>query len=166
MRRALLLLGVGVVVCVVAATPPAFTQSAASSRPEAVAPVTAVAPVVAAPAATTANVPVPLLTPDEAATLARSVSPDRLAALRSRADALAQRAVLDAQEGLFREPTAAEARALAPTATDAASVEAPLATGGAAIKTDASGVSLLVATVDGAGRVTTSHDTKGARRER
>lgn len=159
MRRALLMLGVAVVVCV-GATQSTFTQAPAPRRPQAPA-----APV-AAPAITTANVPMPTLTAEEAAAVARAMAPDALTAWRARTAVMAQRAVFDAQERAFREPTADEARALAPAAADTAPVEVVLPSGGAAIKADASSVSLLTATIDQHGRVVTAHGTPGGRHER
>jgi len=160
MRRATFVLGAAVAVCVVGVTQTSSTQSPVPVGPERHA-----APV-AGGAITTANVPMPTLTAEEAAAVARAMSRERLAALRARTGAVAQRAVLDAEEALFREPTAEEARALAPAAAPQTAVQVALPGGGAALKADASSVSLLTATVDESGRVVTSHDAKGARHDR
>ena len=96
--------------------------------------------------------------------LARRFSPDRLAAIRARLQADAQRAVRDEAEQAFREPTAGEAAALAGPPSEATAAEATLANGGAALKADASSLSFVRATVANGGTVVT-HDGKGARRD-
>ncbi len=62
----------------------------------------------------------PTLTAEEQKALAQRFSPERLAALRARMQADAQRAVRDEAEQGFREPTAEEAAALAGPASDSA----------------------------------------------
>jgi hypothetical protein len=151
MRTTVLLLGAGVVVCVVAAAQPTQTQAPASATS-------------AAPAVTTANVAMPTLTPEEQRALAVRFSPERLEALRTGVQADAQRAVRDEAENLFREPTAEEAAALAGPRADGTGTEAALPGGGAALKADVSSLEFLKATVGKDGTVVT-HDGKGARRD-
>jgi hypothetical protein len=155
MRITPLLLGAGVVVCVVAATQPTNTQAPVSA--------TAAAPVVA-PAITTANVPMPTLTAEEQKVLAQRFSPERLAALRARMQADTQRAVRDEAERGFREPTAEEAAALAGPASDSAGTEVALPGGGSALKADAASLEFVKVAVGKDGVVVT-HDGKGARRD-
>ena len=93
------------------------------------------------------------------------MAPARLAAARAQAALLAQRAVHDRDEQSFREPTAAEAAALAVPDSGTTSQEIAVPGGGFAVKTDASGLSLAIATV-GKDGVVTGHDTKGGRRDR
>lgn len=151
MRKSLLALGLGAA-CLVAATQSTSTQSA-------VAPAPATAPAVFTP--TVANVPMPELTAEEQKALAQRMSPERLAEIRARLQADAQRAVRDGAEG-FREPTAAEAAALALPAVEGQAVEVALPNGGVALKADASSLSLVTASVDAKGRVVVS-DKEGRR---
>lgn len=159
MRKTKLLLGAGIAVCVVVARQPASMQSPAPERAT-----PSVQVVAAAPPRTVANVPMPTLTPAEQAALAR-VEATRLAATRGYVADVAQRAVRDSGEGLFREPTAAEAAALALPAASGVAQEVPLSIGGYAVKTDPSALSLVVATA-GKDGVVTGHQAKGARRDR
>jgi len=152
MRITPLLLGAGVVVCVAVATQPTQTQ----------APVSATAAVPAA--ITTANVPMPTLTPEEQRALSQRFSPERLAAVRARLQADAQRAVRDEAEKGFREPTAEEAAALAGPASEAAGTAVALPGGGAALKADAASLEFVKVSVGKDGTVVT-HDGKGARRD-
>lgn len=157
MRITPLLLGAGVVVCVAAATQPTQTQAPVSA--------TAAAPVAApAPTRTVANVPMPTLTAEEQKALAQRFSPERLAVLRARLQADAQRAVRDEAEQAFREPTAAEAAALAGSSSEGAGAMVSLPGGGAALKADAASLEFVKATVGKDGTVIT-HDGKGARRD-
>ncbi len=159
MRTTRFLLGASIAGCVVVAMQTASMQSPtpASGPPED-------RVVVEAPPRTAANVPTPTLTPAETAALSRATAA-RLAAARTHAVGVAQRAVRDRDEGLFREPTAAEAAALALPAGTGAAAEQPISLGGYAVKTDASGVSLLVVTTGKDGTVT-GHDVKGGHRDR
>jgi hypothetical protein len=157
MRKALLLLGSGVAVCVVAATQPTQTQAPASAT----APASVAAP---APTPTVANVPMPTLTPEEHKALSQRFSPERLAAVRARLQADTQRAVRDEVEQGFREPTPEEAAALARPASDASGAEVALAGGGAALKADAASLEFVKVSVGKDGTIVT-HDGKGARRD-
>lgn len=151
MRTTLLMLGLGAV-CLLAATQTTFSQ----------APVPTAAPAAFTP--TVANVPMPALTAEEQKALARAAA----ASLdRSRRDVaiLAQRAVRDREDGLFREPTAAEASALASTVATGDTPEIPVPVGGYAVRTDVSGLSFAVVTRDKDG-VVTGHDAKGGPRVR
>jgi hypothetical protein len=154
MRRTFLLLAIAVV-CVGAAAQSTFTQSPAPAASSS-------APAVAAP--TVANVPMPTLTVDEQKALALRFSPERLAALRTRMQADAQRAVRDEAEQGFREPTAQEAAALARPSSDSTGTAVALAGGGAALKADATSLEFVKVTVGKDGAVVT-HDGKGARRD-
>ncbi len=155
MRKAILLLAAGVV-CVSAAQ-----STTTQSRVPATMPPARLTDTVR----TTANVPVPALTTEERAALAQATAPAVLAAARARADLLAQRAVRDSAEQAFRAPTAVEAAALAVPAGTGSAQEIALPMGGYALKTDASGVSLSVATV-GKDGVVTRHDGTGGHRDR
>lgn len=151
MRKALCLFGV---VALVAAAAAYVT----SSQPAEGAAVVAAAP-------TAANIQVPTLTPEEQQRLQRRFSPARLAAIRTRLQADAQRAMRDDAEQAFREPTAAEAAALTGAPREATSLEVPLAGGGAALRSDASSVNVVRATVGPDGAIVT-HEGQGARHER
>lgn len=153
MRKTLVLMGVVVASCVVAATQSASTQSPA--------PVPATASI-ATPATTTANIAMPTLTPDEQTALAQRFSPGRLAALRARLQTNAQRAVRDDAERGFREPTAEEAATLARPTSDATGSAVALAGGGAALKADAASLEFVKVTLGRDGTVVT-HDGKGVR---
>ena len=158
MKRALLVMGAVATVCAGAATQIASTQSLAPVRstPE-------IHTLTSAP--TTSNIAMPSLTPDEQEILARRSSPDRLAVIRARLHADAQRAVRDEAERAFREPTAGEAAALAGPPPEATAAEVMLANGGAALKADASSLVFVRASVANGGTVVT-HEGKGARRDK
>lgn len=160
MHKVLLLMGVGVVVFVGAATQPASLQSPApaSVSPASGAPAALVATV---PTLTVANVPVPTLTSEEQqaiAALVTAVRRDPSAAGQS-----AQRAVRDAAEELFREPTSSEAAALAQVTADGSAIEVALPGGGATIDTTAAQMNHLVAQRDVDGRVAMTHDVKSTK---
>lgn len=154
MRRALSVLGATVAICVVGATRSSSTQPPATTRAD------APAASAAAPAITTANVPMPILTDEEREYLRRAQSPER----RARVEALmaAQRTARDAETGEFRALTAAEAQALEPAVPAVAPQVFELPGGGVGVRADASHVSFSVATVDATGKVTTGHTAAGA----
>ena len=156
MRKAFLLLAAGLV-SGGAATQSTYTQSPvqATASP---APLTD-------DARTKANVPMPELTTEERAALVRRSSSAHLAAARANAQLVRQRAFRDHDEQAFRAPTAAEAAALAVPAGADAAQEIALPMGGYALKTDASGVSLAVATV-GKDGVAIGHGDEGGHRDR
>lgn len=155
MRRALYLAG-ALVAIGVAGTVPAAHEQPTSAASAAVTPIQA--------PATTANVEMPALTPDEERALARRFSPERLAAIRARVRGDVQRAVRDGAEQAFREPTAAEAAALGTRPAPAETGEVPLAGGGAALKADFSSLEFVKATVGSDGTVV-KHDGEGARND-
>ncbi len=140
--------------------------SAASSARQVQSPVSAGTSVAQAesPAPTVANIEMPALTPEEQQQLARRFSPERLAAIRERLQADAQRAVRDQAEQAFREPTAAEAAALAGPRTESTAATVALPGGGVALKADATNVEFVKATVGKDGVVVT-HEGKGGRRD-
>ncbi|WP_291984026.1 hypothetical protein [Luteitalea sp.] len=145
MRRVLVALGSGAVVCIVAAAP----ASMQSPTPAGAAVATPVAP---SPAITVSNLPDTAVTPEEARALAARVAP-KLSEIRQRL--AAQIAVRDAVEG-WRAPSADELAALTPTVADTGATVKTLPGGGQVLRTDASQLSALVATVEG-GVVTVRH---------
>lgn len=149
MRRALLVLGVAVAVCVVGATQSASTQPAAPPQAAVAADIT------------TANVPMPTLTAEEREYLRRAQSPERRARVAEMIGA--QRTARDTETGEFRTLTAAEARALAPELAASTPQVFELPGGGVGVRADASHVSFSVATVDASGKVTTGHSAAGAK---
>lgn len=140
--------------------------SASSSARQVQSPVSEGAPIAQAqsPAPTVANIAMPTLTPEEQQQIARRFSPERLAAIRARLHADAQRAVRDTAEQAFREPTAADAAALAGPRGEASATAVALPGGGVALKADVANVEFVKATVGKDGTVVT-HDGKGARRD-
>ena len=157
MKRPLLVMGAVAIVCAGAATQIASTQSLAPVRSTAETHALTSAP-------TTSNIGMPALTPEEQEMLARRSSPDRLAAMRARLQADAQRAVRDEAEQAFREPTAGEAAELAGPPPEATAAEVPLANGGALLKTDASSLVFVRASVAN-GATVVKHEGKAARRD-
>jgi hypothetical protein len=95
--------------------------------------------------------------------VAARYSPERLAAIRN---ALTSRvAVYDAAEKGMRAPTAAEAAALAPAASNAAQRYVTLRNGGLALRQDGSNVDYLIVDIAADGKKTTRHgsaDSVGA----
>lgn len=157
MRRALYLTGALVALGVAGTIHGTHAQSPATAR--------ATSATAASPAPTVANVAMPVLTPEEQRVLARRFSPERLDAFRARVRADAQRAVHDEAEQAFREPTDAEAAALALRAPEATGVSVPLANGGAAFRAEPAHLDFLKVTIGADGAVV-GHDGKGARREK
>lgn len=156
MRRVLYLMGVLVAVGAVGTTVhTTFAQSPAAARQMA-------SPVVTS-SPTVANVATPVLSAEEQEMLARRFSPERMAAIRARLQGEAQRAVRDDAERAFREPTAAEAAALAqrPTTTG---TPVHLANGGTALRAEGENIEFVTATI-GDGATVITHDGKGARRD-
>lgn len=153
MRKTLYLLG-ALAIIVGAATQHTSTQSPA---PVAVAPAPTMAP-------TVANVALPTLSAEEQQMLDRLASSGRLAAMREQVRGHAQRAVRDEAERGFREPTAAEAAALALGAPQSLDVEVALSGSGMALKTDVSSLEFVKGTVEKDGTVVTHNET-GARRD-
>lgn len=158
MKKALFVLGAGVAMCVVGATQSAHTQSALPAQ------ATAAVPVLApAPARTVANVPMPTLTPEE-----QKAFNALIVALRPQTPdgrSSAQRAVRDADEGLFREPTAAEAAFLSTELGGDAPEVFELPGGGVAVSTGAAGMSFVTASVDAQGRLVVKHEATAAGKE-
>jgi hypothetical protein len=157
MRRVLVALGGGAVVCLVAAAP----ASMQSPTPAGAAVTTPAAP---SPTITVSNLPDTSVTPDEARALAARIAP-KLPEIRQRL--AAQIAVRDAVEG-WRAPTAGELAALAPSVGDTSAAVKSLPGGGQVLRTDASQLSALVATVED-GVITVRHadgpSVKGGHRD-
>lgn len=161
MLKTLFLLSASVAVCVVLALQPVALQSPAPASATPAAPASVVAPT-----QTVANVPVPALTAEEQKAVAALVIAVRRDS--SAASQVTQRAVHDVAEGLFREPTAAEAAALAEVTADDAVTEIALPGGGAAIETTPAQMNHVVATRAANGRVAVTHSaesSKGGRRD-
>jgi hypothetical protein len=106
--------------------------------------------------------------PAQSATAAQNAaarfSPERLAAIRS---ALVSRvAVYDSAENAMRQPTAAEAAALAPKASNTAPRLVTLPSGGLALRQDASNIEYLIVDIGADGKKTMRHgsaDSVGAK---